>query len=552
MAQSHDDPVIVIGGSLVGLSAALFLSHWKVPVVVLERHPSSALHPRAVGYTARTIEFLKTVGASEDLKGIMWKGGPPKRVVVESLAGKWENEVAWTEKRTASAPPASENEGKGTPPKGPPPGPTYSHVQGVAVAQDIIEPVLRNHAIRLGAELRLGHKVLDWTQDDEGVTVTATNPDRTEYSLRGQYLVACDGARSPVREKLGIKRQGVGILRALRSILFKCPRINKYLDHGYSQFQIENGEFEAFMTTYGEGRWMLAWNDGTEDFDSPETKLDLIRKATGLPDLTGDDVDFITTGQWDIGGLVADEYSSGRVFLAGDAAHALPPNRAGFGANTGIADVHNLAWKLASVLQGKSRPEILKTYTQERQPVAVVRHDQIFARQDYRRYTKGLKWPGKDAELLDDNALEFGQIYHSNGILEKGENLPLAKVPTEWKAQPGTRAAHVSLRKDGETISTLDLFGTEWVVISSDEEWKQSVESTAKSLGINVEFACIGKDIVEEVEGSFNEVYGLNRNGAALVRPDGVIAWKVIEKLDEPMEVLAEALSKASYAAKSN
>ncbi|KAK7220746.1 hypothetical protein V2G26_008749 [Clonostachys chloroleuca] len=552
MAQSHDYPVIVIGGSLVGLSAALFLSHWNVPVVVLERHPSSALHPRAVGYTARTIEMLKTVGVSEDLQGIMWKGGPPKRVVVESLSGKWENEVAWTEKKTASAPPSSEKRDKEAP-KGPPPGPVYSHVQGVAVAQDIIEPVLRTHATRLGAELRLGHKVLDWTQDDQGVTVTATNPDGTEYSLRGQYLVACDGARSPVREKLGIKRQGVGILRALRSILFKCPRINHYLDHGYSQFQIQNGEFEAFMTTYGEGRWMLAWSDGTtEDINSPETKLGLIRKATGLPELTVDDVEFITTGQWDIGGLVADKYSSGRVFLAGDAVHALPPNRAGFGANTGIADVHNLAWKLASVLQGKSRTEILETYTQERQPVAVVRHDQIFARQDYRRYAKDLEWPGKDAEILDDNALEFGQIYHSNGILGSGENLPLAKVPTEWKAQPGTRAAHVFLRKDGETISTLDLFGTEWVVISSDEGWQQPVESAAKSLGITVKFACVGKDIVEEVEGKFNDVYGLSENGAALVRPDGVIAWKVIEKLDEPVKALTEALSKASYATNSN
>lgn len=70
--------------------------------------------------------------------------------------------------------------------------------------------------------------------------------------------------------------------------------------------------------------------------------------------------------------------------LTGDAAHQLPPNRGGYGANTGIADAHNLSWKLASVLNGQSSPALLDTYDAERRPVALLRHDQIFARSDFR------------------------------------------------------------------------------------------------------------------------------------------------------------------------
>src|SRR3954451_23229052 len=91
----------------------------------------------------------------------------------------------------------------------------------------------------------------------------------------------------------------------------------------------------------------------------------------------------ITTGRWVLSALIADRFSSGRVFLAGDAAHTLPPARGGYGANTGIEDAHNLAWKLAAVLEGKSRPELLESYDAERRPIAWLRHDQIFARQDY-------------------------------------------------------------------------------------------------------------------------------------------------------------------------
>ncbi|KAJ3504376.1 hypothetical protein NM208_g16348 [Fusarium decemcellulare] len=290
MSNSDKTSVIVVGGSLVGLSTSLFLAHFQVPVILLERHAGSSPHPRAIGYTARTLEIFRAMGIESRLPQSKFKGGPPRRVVVESLTGKWQDEQHWTPKPAGAGP--DKNGGK---PKG---QDEYSPVSGIASAQDKIEPVLREAAIEKGADLRLGWKVTNWTQNDDGVTVTAVNKDGTEQHIEGKYLVACDGARSPIREQLGIKRDGVGFLQALRSILFRCPPIDHYLDHGFSQFQIEGREdgFKGFMTNYGQGRWALMWNptEGSTPSKDDATQKDFIRKAIGkeIPD---SDIDIITT-----------------------------------------------------------------------------------------------------------------------------------------------------------------------------------------------------------------------------------------------------------------
>ncbi|KAF5591058.1 phenol 2-monooxygenase [Fusarium pseudoanthophilum] len=538
MATIEETSVVIIGGSLVGLSTALFLSHLNVPTILIERHPGSSLHPRAIGYTARTIELFRTVGVESKLKGIQWSGGPPRRIIVESLAGKWTKEQGWTQKPNGG-PPASLVE--------------YSPTEGVAIAQDVIEPVLRDRARELGADLRLGFTVTGWSQDDKGVTVNATGNDGEEIHVKAKYMVACDGNRSPVRESLGIQRHGVGLLRKLQSIMFRCEPLQHFLDHGYSQFQIEGREdgFEAFMTTYGGGRWMLAWNleaDDPEAILDEATQRDMIRKASGVQDLPHEEIKLITTGKWDIGGLIADKFSSGRVFLAGDAAHALPPNRGGYGANTGIADAHNLAWKLASVLRGESSPELLDTYDVERRPVADVRHDQIFAREDYKRYVVDKEWPGKYVEILDDVAMEFGYFYNSKAIVGGPDGSVPVKRPDEWNGQPGTRAPHVVL--EGDRISTLDLFGTSWVVISKDERWKKLVAEASKVRKAKIAFVHIGGDVTEKNEGDFNKLCGLEDTGASLVRPDGFVAWRAPAWPAEPQMELLQALGQVSFSSK--
>jgi len=499
-------PVVVAGGSLVGLSAAVFLGGQGVPVTLVEKHASSSAHPRAIGYTTRTLELFRAVGV--ELPATTQGHGPPRRARVESLAGTWFEEYLWTANTAA-------------------PRYEYSPAAATAIAQDLLEPILRNRAVALGADLRLSTEMTDLTQDDDGVTVTLQPRDGVGYRMRAQYLVAADGAQSQIRDALGINRSGEGLLSVQRSILFRAP-IDRYLEHGVVQFEIKQPGLTAFLTTYSDGRWVLMLSDDI-DRDADHQRA-VVRQAVGIPDLP---VELLTTGRWELAALIADRFRAGRVFLAGDAAHQLPPNRGGYGANTGIEDVHNLAWKLAAVLRGEATSALLDTYDAERRPIAWLRHEQIFARADYKAYVDN---PASDVEVIDDVAMELGQLYRSSAVLGASDALPPAQRPDQWAGQPGTRAPHLALRgADGQTSSTLDLFQHGWVLLTQDDGWTDATK--------RIDVALVRLD-ASEVLGPkpFHEAYGVGPGGASLVRPDGYIAARWTEMPADPAAELTEAL----------
>lgn len=510
MNNTADTSVVVIGGSIVGLCSALFLAQQHVPFILVERHPGSSLHPRALGYTSRTMELFRTIGVDKRIPQPPAGGatGRPRRVTTRTLNGEWSEETHWT---AASG----SNKSGG----GPPDMRSITPAGQTAIAQDALEPILRNRALEMGADLRLGWEMTQWSQNDESVRVTATSPSGDTLEIRAKYMIACDGARSRVRSDLSIATHGVGYLRTLRSILFRCPSIDHYVSRGISQWSIDNEGFEAFLVTYRDGRWALMSYDADQDALDQEGQRAIICKAIG-DDLH--DIELLTQGKWDLSGSIADRFSTGRVFLAGDAAHALPPNRGGYGANTGIADAHNLAWKLAAVLSGRSDTSLLNTYDKERRAVALVRHDQIFARDDYKAYVGDGEWSmtRKHVDIIDDVAMELGQLYRSDAITgSEDETLPEAKTPAQWNGHPGTRAPHIELTRDGNTISTIDLFCNDWVVLSKAVEWRSHVRDVP-----DVRVILINTDVSEAAEGSFARSYGVEDGGAVLVRPDGYIA----------------------------
>lgn len=524
MSKPIETSVIIIGGSIVGLANALYLASRKIPFVLIERHLGSSPHPRAIGYTHRTIELFRTVGLDKELPllppGV---GGKPRRVKTKTLNGEWSGESQWTKgagQGTGGKPHTGPGKGPGGPRGGPPDTSAITPVNATAIAQDSLEPIIRNKAIQLGADLRLGYKMAEWFQDVDGVSVTAANAAGEILSVRGKYLVACDGAGSRIRQGLGIGTSGVGHLRNLSSILFRCPSIDHYLSRGIHQWSIENGDFEAFMVTYSDGRWALMSYDADNNSLDEEGQKALIRKAIGED---SNDIEILAHGEWDLSASIANQFSSGRVFLAGDAAHTLPPSRGGYGANTGIADAHNLAWKLGAVLSGESDASLLETYDQERRPVALVRHDQIFARDDYRDHIVGTEWEKnhKPAAIIDDVAMELGQLYRSTSVVgSEDEGLPDAQTPAEWKGQPGTRAPHIKLTRGEEEMSSLDLFCRGWVIVSKNESW------TTFGTSQGLESVVVGRDVKEVDEGSFGDAFGVEGTGVVLVRPDGHIAAK--------------------------
>ncbi len=308
------------------------------------------------------------------------------------------------------------------------------------------------------------------------------------------------------------------------------------------QFEIEQPGLTAFLTTYNDGRWVLMFTDDVERDENTLRKM--IIKAIGRSDL---EIKIVTTGRWDLSALIADRFASGRVFLAGDAAHTLPPTRGGYGANTGIEDVHNLAWKLSSVLTGESTPQLLDTYDAERRPIAWLRHQQIFARPDYQAEAGPTD---TDVPIIDDDAMEFGQLYRSTAVLGAGSELPSALRPEQWAGQPGTRAPHAWVSVGDEKWSTLDLFQRTWVLLASDERWESAVSEAAEELGIELKFVRLGVDARPSDEEAFRTALGLDRGGVSLVRPDGYLAWRSVDWPDDPVQALTSALGQVSSAAR--
>ncbi|AGY59725.1 FAD-dependent monooxygenase [Gloeobacter kilaueensis] len=517
--------VVVVGGSLVGLSASVFLASRDVEHVVIEKHKGSSLLPRAMGFTEYTMECYRSVG--------LWDRIPQsdpgvrlRRRKVESLAGEWKEETLWT--------PGEIDDQRGR----------FSPATGAAIPQDKLEPVLRARAVELGAQLRLGHEMIGFTELGEGIEVHVSDRDSgEEYVVEASYMIAADGARSPIREKLGIERQGVGYLQTIRTTLFYCPDAEVYLKSGVQQFDIDQPGFQALLTTYQDGRWMLLMGDG-EAVSSPDQQHAAVRRALGA------DFPFeiVASGRWELAGRIADTYQHSRIFLAGDAAHQLPPTRGGFGANTGIADVYNLAWKLDMVLRGLATEELLKTYNSERQPIGWLRHQQTFARPDYVKFTgKAME----DVTLYGDVAMELGQLYRSSAVIGAGPNLPPAKTPEAWAGQPGVRAPHAWVIYKGKRISTIDLFNRDFVLLSRDPVWREAAKQASVALEISIQAVIVGEDVLFESAQDFERLFGLKHGGGSLVRPDGVVCWRTEERVDRSDNVLIEVVAKVASAKRS-
>jgi hypothetical protein len=249
---------------------------------------------------------------------------------------------------------------------------------------------------------------------------------------------------------------------------------------------------------------------------------------------------------------VARKFQDGRIFLAGDAAHLMPPN-GGFGGNTGIHDAHNLAWKLAHVLKGVASPKLLSTYETERKPPATFTVEQA-----YTRYvTRTAPYLGaKDFQPpANDFNIELGYLYHSPAIVPEGDD-KIHDDPRQTFGRTGSRAPHLWLERagagwleqSGGQLSTLDLFGRAFVLLAGPDgaAWCEAAGKVAKAFpGLELDAHHIGGPVLRDPDGRFPQAYGISSGGAVLVRPDGFVAWRAKEKINAAQDVLTAALRTA-------
>ncbi|HEX6997434.1 MAG TPA: FAD-dependent monooxygenase [Gammaproteobacteria bacterium] len=515
--STEEVPVLIVGGSLVGLTTALLLARHGVQALTVERHAGTAIHPRAGHFQIRTIEILREVGLEEESRREAAETYDPEGgiIAVESLAGK---EVARY----------IPNLNVGVDHRSP--------TGRLFVDQDVLEPLLRRKAEELGARLSYRTEMTSFEQHADGVRAVIRNLDSgEEREVVARYMVAADGNRSRVRRALGIEMQGYGLLSKSVTIYFEADCAPYLQGRNSGVFYVHNPTLRGFFRlNRAAQRGFLAINCVGEDVTrdeavnvsqdmSEERALELLRAAIGVPDLPMKVRQIVP---WDAEANVATRFSEGRVFLAGDAAHVVPPN-GGFGGNTGVQDAHNLAWKLALVVNGKAGPELLDTYDPERRPVCAFTVDQAYARYATRVVPEREKERVKP--IVDDLLIEIGYRYRSSAVIGGSADDPLVEHPDGLRAAPGTRAPHVVLERDGASISTLDLFGGHFVVLTGPEggAWREAAEKAANALGVPIDVWQVGSERgLRDVDGRFLEAYALGPAGAVLVRPDSFVAWR--------------------------
>jgi len=537
MASNDVDrvPVLIVGGSLVGLSASLFLGRLGIGHRLVERHAGTSHHPRGRGNNVRTMELYRNAGVEQAIRdaasvlaenhGILQAG---------SLTG---DDQEWLFRQID-------------------PGGALARLSPSGwclCSQNDLEPVLLDAALELGADIGFGTELVSFEQDEEGVTalirIRETGQTRT---VRADYLVAADGPRSPVRERLGIGHTGQGDLFHNVSITFRAKELADIVgDRRFIVCYLTNPRSPgALLPVDNQEHWVFhaPWRPGDgetlEDF-TDERCAALIRTAVGAADL---EVEITGKAPWHAAERIAERYAHGRVFLVGDAVHEMSPTGA-FGSNTGIQDAHNLAWKLAAVLEGWAGPGLLETYEAERRPVALATAERASARSAEHQHPGYDVSPGGGGRQPGMLAIVLGYRYASGAVC--GAPADAQAVPAEFRpsAEPGSRAPHLWLLRDGERLSTQDLYTDRPVLLTGTEAegWYCAGPRVAERLGVPLECYRVGRgaaaDLVPEAEDAdWARLYGVSGDGAVLVRPDGFVAWRAETSEADPDRVLTQVL----------
>ncbi|NUR86872.1 MAG: NAD(P)-binding protein [Nonomuraea sp.] len=492
-------PVLIVGGGLVGLATSMFLSRHAVRHLLVDKHPEVTLQGRARGINPRTMEIYRAFGVAE---AVTAAGRPfaddAGGVRCETLTGEWH----WM-----------------FPPELPREWPEHTAGTFDLADQNAVEPVLIEAARRAGAEQRFETELTAFEQDGDGVTATIRDRGTGETTtVRADYLVAADGRRSPIRERLGIAKPLQGRTLNFVSVIFDAD-LDPFIQRRAILWFIVNQQIgvTVLSTTAERGRWALGvgYDPATQspaDF-TPERCTEIVHGALGRADIPVSVVD-VTPWTQEVG--IADAFRQGRVFLAGDAAHTWSP-AGGIGANTGVQDGHNLAWKLASVLYGRAAPALLDSYEAERRPVAQILAELTELRQARR------SGHNPEQDEIDDLHWALGQRYSSGAVLGEPYGTVFGDA-LDLRGRPGTRAPHLWVERGGERIALHDLFTTSFVLLtgSGGKAWLNAADGveTYRVGGVDEDV-----DLVD-VESQFQRRYGLGADGAALIRPDGYVAWR--------------------------
>jgi 2-polyprenyl-6-methoxyphenol hydroxylase-like FAD-dependent oxidoreductase len=517
--QNDIVPVLVVGGGPVGLALAGDLGWRGIACTLVEQSDGSIYQPRMDLVGIRTMEFCRRWGLVPAVEGSPYpRDYAQDNIYLTSLTGYELGRERF-------------------PGIGQAPPPKESPQRRERCPQNMFDPILRAFAAsQKNVALRYRTRLVSFTQNADLVTAVVEKAETgAREEILARYIVGCDGARSLVRETLGIAMQGNPVLTYTTNVIFRCPHLLSLHDKGKAYRHIfigPEGTWATIVAINGRDEWRFSIIGGAEqrDYTTDDIKA-AIRRAVGR------DFDFeiLSVLPWVRRELVAERYRDARGFIAGDAAHVMSPT-GGFGMNTGIQDVVDLSWKLAAVIEGWGGEGLLDSYSSERQPIGT--RNVTEASGNLRRMLSVPPQPN----LLDDTpqgaatrekvGREFSETMRREWFTlgahlgYRYENSPICwpdgtaappddprvYVPT---ARPGHRAPHAFLA-DGR--STLDLFGRGFALIGFGADMVEAAPllEAAKKRNLPLTFTAIDEP----------NIAALYERKFVLVRPDGHVAWR--------------------------
>jgi 2-polyprenyl-6-methoxyphenol hydroxylase-like FAD-dependent oxidoreductase len=536
-------PVLIVGGGPVGLALASELGWRGVACTLIEQGDGAIVTPKMNEVNIRTMEFCRRWGIAEAVHACPFPPDYPLDVAfVTSLSGY--------ELGRMPRPPRMEQE----------PEP-YSPMRLQVCSQMWFDPILLRFARTFpNVSVRHRTRLEAFAACEDGVSaeVVELASGRRER-IEAEYLVACDGANSPVRRSLGIELDGDTLGHPVH-LYFRAPGLLEACGRQPTTF---------FITVDRGGVWS---NVRVIDPLNAMWRLMVLDAGAGLTPETVDrdrylqralgrtfEVEWLGTSIWTRRSVVAERYARGRIFLAGDAVHQLSPTGA-LGMNTGIADAVDLGWKLAAVLSGWGGEHLLASYDAERRPIG--KRNVGMAAEFYFEHEK---FADRLAAIEDDSpagaqlrqhvgealvrgvgrmfrtvGLQIGYRYEDSPICVPDGTPPERDHPEDFvpSARPGSRAPHLWL---DQGRSSLDLYGRGFVLLrlGADGPDTSAFEAAAAARRMPLKTVVVREPSAAQ----------LHQRHLVLVRPDGHVAWRADRVPADPVAVIDKVRGAAASTA---
>jgi 2-polyprenyl-6-methoxyphenol hydroxylase-like FAD-dependent oxidoreductase len=509
--------VVIAGGGPVGVATAIELGSRDLSVLLVEREDGVVRYPTAESIDATSMELLRRWGIAD---AVLHSGFPAEArrdiSFVSSLTGY----------ELVRFPRPSNADRCGTTHGLSPEG-------GVWWPKFWFDPTLRERAAaELTATLRYQWTCDKVTDGADGVTVRLSSARHGERSVRASYLVACDGAASPIRKASGIGslRDSTDVRARWQGAFVRLPGLREHIPHAPAvQYYLINPRRMILGSLDGGDLWRVTYP--LADGESP-TATEVRATVADAVDRTVEQVEVLDAREWSGDAVVAESFRSGHVLLAGDAAHRMWPS-GGHGMNTGLGDVANLGWKLESVWRGWAPDTLLDTYTAERRPHAerMVRRAWHNCHADTAiRPDPALDEPAAPEarartieRIVSTRQTEWRSLGIQLGVRYPDSPLIVPDGTPEPPAdaerylpvvRPGHRAPHLMLA-DGRSV--LDLFRGRFTLLN----FAPSLDSGAIAKAFRFRGIPLDEETVDAADS--DEVY---QCASALVRPDGIVAWQ--------------------------